>query len=69
MANDSNENLAGPLEIDLAAIERDAMIRENNDGKPIDDAAVREYVAQNKNKIFGMQTAFFSELRRKLDQN
>lgn len=62
----SNNNLAGPLVFEPSAIERDAAIREDNDGTRIDDGAVVEYVNQNKSKIFGLQSQFFAELRAKL---
>jgi hypothetical protein len=61
----SNKNLAGPLVFEPSAIERDAAIREDNDGTRIDDDAVVEYVNQNKGKIFGLQSQFFAELRAK----
>lgn len=68
MAYDSNEKLAGPIDIDPAAVERDAMIREDNDAARIDDSKVREYVKNNRDKIFGLQTSFFAELRRRLNK-
>jgi hypothetical protein len=69
MADVSNQKLAGPIEFDQSVIERDAMIRENNDGERIDDNKVREYVRSNLEKIFGMQATFFSELRSRLGKN
>ena len=69
MAYDSNQKLAGPIEFDPAIIERDAMIREDNDADRIDDGAVREYVNKNRDRIFGLQANFFSELRRRLSKN
>jgi hypothetical protein len=62
----SNKNLAGPLVFEPSAIQRDAALREDNDGTRIDDGAVVEYVNQNKGKIFGLQSQFFAELRAKL---
>jgi hypothetical protein len=61
----SNKNLAGPLVFEPSAIERDAAIREDNDGTRIDDDTVVEYVNQNKGKIFGLQSQFLAELRAK----
>jgi hypothetical protein len=69
MAYASNQKLAGPIEFDRSVIERDAMIREDNDGERIDDNTVREYVKANRDKIFGLQTTFFSELRSLLRKN
>jgi hypothetical protein len=69
MASVSKEKLAGPIEFDQSVIERDAVIREDNDGARIDDNAVREYVKRYRDKIFGLQTAFFSELRHRLGKN
>ena len=69
MAYVSNAKLAGPIEFDQSVIERDAMIREDNDGERIDDNAVREYVNSNRDKIFGLQAMFFSELRNRLSKN
>jgi hypothetical protein len=69
MAYDSDGKLAGPIVFDQSVIERDAMIREDNDGEPIDDNAVREYVKENRDKIFSLQNGFFSELRHRLGKN
>ena len=65
MNTDPNKNLAGPLVFEQSVIERDAAIREDNDGERIDDKAVCEYVAQHKDQIFDLQATFFAELREK----
>ena len=63
-----NKNLAGPLVFEQSVIERDAAIREDNDGVRIDDHAVCEYVAEHQGEIFERQAKFFAELRNKADQ-
>jgi hypothetical protein len=68
MSTDPNKNLAGPLVFEQSVIERDAAIREDNDGTRIDDKAVCEYVEKNKDEILGLQSAFFAELRTKLNK-
>jgi hypothetical protein len=62
----SDTKIAGPLDIDAKVIERDALIREDNDGEVIDDFAVRSFVKNNKAEIFAQQSGFFADLRRKL---
>ena len=62
----SNTKIAGPLDIDPKVLERDALIREDNDGEVIDDLAVREFAKNNITELFAQQSAFFSDLRRKL---
>jgi hypothetical protein len=42
MSNDGK--LAGPIEFDQAVFERDAMIREDNDGDRIDDSATESAI-------------------------
>jgi hypothetical protein len=66
---DSGRKIAGPLEIDESVMQLDASIREDNDGERIDDAAVREYVANHQTEIFGSQTEFFAELRSKAEKS
>jgi hypothetical protein len=68
MNSDANFKFAGPIEIDQAVLLRDSLIREDNDGKRIDDNRVREYVEKHKEKIFGSQSTFFAELREKESQ-
>jgi hypothetical protein len=68
MNTDPNKNLAGPLVFEQSVIERDAAIREENDGERIDDNAVCEYVAKNQGEIFDLQSKFFTELRSKADK-
>ena len=62
----SKKQLAGPISFDPSVLERDALIREDNDGVRIDDAAVRDYVDNHKTEIFQLQSTFFSELRDRL---
>jgi hypothetical protein len=68
MNTDPNKNLAGPLVFEQSVIERDAAIREENDGPRIDDNAVCEYVTHHQNAIFELQSEFFAELRDKADK-
>jgi hypothetical protein len=64
----SDGKLAGAIVFDQSVIERDALIREDNDGEPIDDKAVCEYVEKNKSKIFNLQSSFFSELKARFNK-
>jgi hypothetical protein len=63
----SDTKFAGPLDIDPKVLERDALIREDNDGEVIDDFAVRDFAKNNKSEIFAQQSTFFADLKRKLD--
>jgi hypothetical protein len=67
MSYASNNKIAGPLDIDPRVLARDALIREDNDGEVIDDATVIGFARKNKSELFAQQSAFFGDLRRKLD--
>ncbi len=68
MATAADGKLGGPFEIEESVLVRDAMIREDNDGDRIVDAAVIEYVKKNKKRIFALQTSFYDELKAKHNQ-
>jgi hypothetical protein len=65
---ESNNKLAGPLVFEESVIRLDSKIREDNDGKRIVDAKVRDYVTSHKDEIFALQSAFFAELRSKAEK-
>ncbi len=64
----SNTSFAGPFEIDSEVLVRDALVREANDGDRMSDLNARQFIENNKLKIFGLQSKFFMELREKLSQ-
>jgi len=61
----SNNQLAGPLAFEQSMIDRDNRIREQNDDERIKESDVLEFVQRNKDGIFGQQSAFFAELKRR----
>lgn len=65
MDSEAEFKYAGPIRIDSTVLARDAQIREDNHADPIDDVHVREYVENNKQQIFNLQSTFFAELREK----
>lgn len=66
MSKPDGVKLAGPIPFSGPAVERDARVRDQNDGKrPIEDEWIARAEAQ-ADEISAAEVAFFEELRRRL---